>query len=96
MSQPLLATALSDPEGDLREKLRLLLPSVQARFAGIAVQATNGTDREVLGLLARSGARIGLIDPDINAIGRHRRRALGLALDCGAPGQMLPRNKEVR
>ncbi len=89
MPDTALALAVADPRGHLSGKLEELLPGLRERFDPIAVHATTSTHRGVLDLLESAGAGLtsGPADPD--AIGRHRRGAVALALEAGTAGHVL-------
>lgn len=75
-----LATSIADPEGHLTEKLTIILPALLERFEGISAQVTVSTDSEIVRLLMDHGVVIDQFPEDFDSIGRHRRRALELAL----------------
>jgi hypothetical protein len=89
MTKPFFATIVADRQGHLFGKLRELLPAVLARFQGVTVLATTTTDERVLTLLESVRASIDTGEPDGNAIGRHRRQAIGLALENGVAEHIL-------
>jgi hypothetical protein len=86
---PILTTTISDQSGDLRTKLKQLLPSVLDRFDGLAAFVTTTTHAEVFSLLDDHGVCITTGEPDFDSIGRHRRESLRLALRQTAAEHLL-------
>jgi hypothetical protein len=89
MTKPIFATTVADRQGDLLDKLRELLPAVTSRFEGITVLATTTTHERVLALLESAGAVVHTSEPNGHIIGRHRRQAVGLALQRGDAEHLL-------
>ncbi len=88
MPKTALALTVADPQGYLVGKLEDLLPGMRQRFDALAVHTTTSTHRGVLGLLQSAGVSLAsAADPD--AIGRHRREAVALALETGAVDHIL-------
>ncbi|WP_163098079.1 hypothetical protein GL267_012595 [Acidithiobacillus ferrianus] len=74
------ATTVADRDGALFPKLEMFMPEITRRFPVIGCIATHSTDRRVLCLLESAGVRLATIRADPDAIGRHRREAVALAL----------------
>ncbi len=84
-----LALAVSDPQGHLVDKLGELLPEMCGRFGSLAVHTTLSTHRGVLDVFESVGASLASAPADPDAIGRHRRGALALALRAGTFDHVL-------
>lgn len=84
-----LALAVHDPPGHLAGKLDALLPGLRERFDPLAVHATATTHGGILKRLESAGSRLATAPADTDAIGRHRREAVALALEGGAGGHVL-------
>ena len=89
MPEVALALAVDDPRGHLAGKLSELLPGLCERFAHLAAHTTTSTHRDVLGPLESAGASLKTAPYDVDAIGRHRREAVALALEAGASDHIL-------
>ncbi|MGH2542265.1 MAG: hypothetical protein ACRDIB_05700 [Ardenticatenaceae bacterium] len=89
MPQPALAVTIADPHGDLVGKLADLISRIGERFSVLSVAATNSTDERVFDLLRSAGARITTAKPNADAIGRHRREAVALALKSGSASHVF-------
>ncbi len=89
MPEAALAVAVADPQGHLAGKLDRLLPGLCERFGPLAVHATACTHRNVLDPLESAGASLTTAPADPDAIGRHRREAVALALKAGVVGHIL-------
>lgn len=83
------ATTVADRDGALLPKLEMIMPQITRRFSGISIVATNSTDKRVLGLINGAGARLATVHADPNAIGRHRREAVALALQNAEHGHIF-------
>ena len=82
MPEIALALAVHDPEGHLVGKLDKLLSGLRERFDSLAVHTTTSTPRGILERLESEGASLRAAPADPDAIGRHRREALALALEA--------------
>lgn len=81
MNQVILASPHHDPEGGLNHQLRRVLPFLSDLFAGIAVHATETTDRQAVDLLQAHGALVRQAPLAGHLLlGRPRRGALELGL----------------
>lgn len=89
MPETALALAVADPEGHLVGKLEELLPGLCKRFDPLAVHATISTHQGVLVQLESVGAGLTSAPADPDAIGRHRREAVALALEAGEVDYIL-------
>jgi hypothetical protein len=89
MPEVVLALAVHDPRGHLVGKLDKLLSGICERFDSLAVHATTSTHRGILERLQSVGANLRTAPADSEVIGRHRREAVGLALEAGAVGHIL-------
>jgi hypothetical protein len=89
MPEVVLALAVHDPQGHLVGKLDKLLSGLCERFDSLAVHATTSTHRGILERLQSAGASLRTAPADSEVIGRHRREAVGLALEAGAVGHIL-------
>jgi hypothetical protein len=89
MPEVALALAVHDPEGHLVGKLDKLLSGLCERFDSLAVHTTTSTHQGILERLESVGASLRAAPADSEAIGRHRREAVGLALEAGAVGHIL-------
>lgn len=89
MSDTALATVVHDPQGHLLGKLDGLLPGLRGRFDPLTAHATASTHRGILERLEAVGAGLTTAPADTDAIGRHRREALALALKTGATAHVL-------
>ncbi|CAA9438237.1 MAG: hypothetical protein AVDCRST_MAG22-3851 [uncultured Rubrobacteraceae bacterium] len=89
MPKTALAVAVADPRGHLVGKLDSLLPGMRERFDPLAVHTTTSTHPGILDLLEPVGARLASAAADPDAIGRHRREAVALALESGAVDHVL-------
>ena len=89
MAEVALALAVADPRGHLGGKLNELLPRLRERFDPLAVHATISTHRDILERLESAGAVMATAPADPDAIGRHRRGAVALALEAGAVDHVL-------
>ena len=89
MPETALALAVADPRGHLARKLDELLPGLRERFDPLAVHTTTSTHRGVLEPLEAAGASLKSAPYDIDAVGRHRREAVALALGAGASDHIL-------
>ena len=89
MTRAALALAVDDPQGHLVGKLDRLLPGLRERFGDLAVHTTASTHRGVLDLLESAGAGLTTSPADTDAIGRHRREAVALALEVGVVDHIL-------
>ncbi|MDA1300127.1 MAG: hypothetical protein O2868_08605 [Proteobacteria bacterium] len=79
-----LATSIADPHGHLTDKLSAILPALLERFDGVGAQVTSNTDAAIVQVLTQHGVVIDQFPSDFDAIGRHRRRALELALNLAS------------
>lgn len=75
------STTVHDEQGHLTEKLRALMPQLQKRFQSIAVLITQTTDESIKNIFTENNAHIDYAEPNMDHAGRHRRRALELALN---------------
>jgi len=75
------STTVHDEQGHLTEKLCALMPQLQKRFQSIAVLITQTTDESIKNIFTDNNAHIDYAEPNIDHAGRHRRRALELALN---------------
>lgn len=89
MSKAALALAVHDPPGHLADKLDHLLPGLRGRFDPLAVHATTVTHGGTLRPLRSVGVRLAINPADPDAIGRHRRGAVALALEVVAAEHVL-------
>ncbi len=89
MPKTALALAVADTQGYLVGKLDDLLPGLCERFDFLAVHTTTSTRRGILDLLDSVGASQASAAVDPDAIGRHRRKAVALALKADAVDHIL-------
>jgi hypothetical protein len=89
MPEVALALTVADAQGHLVGKLDKLLPELCARFDSFAVHTTASTHRGILERLESVGANVRAAPADPEAIGRHRRETVALALKSGAVGHIL-------
>jgi hypothetical protein len=89
MPEVALALAVHDPEGHLIGKQDKLLTGLCQRFDSLAVHTTTATHSGILEQLESVGASLRAAPADPGAIWRHRREAVGLALEAGAVGHVL-------
>ena len=89
MPEVALALAVSDPRGHLAGKLDGLLPRLRRRFEPFVVHTTTSTHRSILERLESAGTSLATAPHDTDAIGRHRREAVSLALEAGAVEHIL-------
>lgn len=86
--QPWLVATYHDPDGRLYEHIARSLPFLRQAFAGVAVRATDAADARAIDLLGKHGVQVRIGDTGESVagakIGRARREALALALDCAA------------
>ena len=80
---------MGDPQGDLVAELHQLLPGMREGFHHLAVDSTTATHGIALGRLESAGADLPSTAADSDAIGRHRRGAVALALEAGAVDHVL-------
>lgn len=84
-----LASTVADREGHLYEKFLSLSPLVSDRFSGVAIVATETTAPSLLKLFDDLDVPVIRRSGDGDPIGRHRREAVGLALDSFAGAQHI-------
>lgn len=89
MPKATLALAVADSQGHLVGKLNKLLPGLCERFGSLAVHTTTSTHRGILERLESVGASLAAAPADSDAIGRHRREAVALALKAGVADHIL-------
>ena len=89
MSETALALAVADSPGHLIGKLNKLLPGLCERFEALAVHTTTSTHQGILDRLGSVGASLTTAPADSDAIGRHRRGAVALALKAGVVDHIL-------
>ncbi len=84
-----LAVTVHDPGGDFLAGLRRLGERLTSEFVGIGALVTEDTAGSVGVFIANElGARVDNAPSDVSAIGRHRRRAVELAL-ASAPEAVI-------
>ena len=84
-----LAATHHDPEGRLYEQAARVLPALARIFGGLAVHVTQATQERSLALLRAAGALARREPPEFQVglqhLGRARRAAVELALECDPP-----------
>src|SRR3712207_9186764 len=89
MLEVALALTVADAQRHLVGKLDELLPGLCERFDPLVVHTTTSTHRGILERLESVGASLRAAPADSEAIGRHRREAVGLALKAGVVEHIL-------
>lgn len=84
-----LASTVADREGHLYGKLLSLSSPVLERFCGVAIVATETTAAALVQLFADLEVPVIRRSGDGDPIGRHRREAIGLALDSFTGAQHI-------